>query len=95
MRTKIFLRALGFTAMVMTLLFMGCSKVRDVNPEKDPKVIDASGKAHHLNGPPPVITCDEAEYDFGTVTQGEDAKHIFVIKNKGKGVLKIDRARGG
>ncbi|MBW1870782.1 MAG: DUF1573 domain-containing protein [Deltaproteobacteria bacterium] len=47
------------------------------------------------SGPAPKIGCDQADYDFGTITQGEDVKNIFIIKNTGKGVLKIERARGG
>ena len=43
----------------------------------------------------PVITCDKPEHDFGKVAQGEEAEHVFKIKNKGKGVLKIEKARGG
>jgi hypothetical protein len=43
----------------------------------------------------PAIACDKPEHDFGQVAQGEDVEHIFKIKNKGKGVLKIERARGG
>lgn len=43
----------------------------------------------------PAITCDKPEHDFGKVAQGGEVEHIFKIKNKGKGVLKIERARGG
>ena len=43
----------------------------------------------------PVIACDKPEHDFGKVAQGGEVEHIFKIKNKGKGVLKIERARGG
>jgi hypothetical protein len=43
----------------------------------------------------PAIACDKPEHDFGQVAQGSDVEHIFKIKNKGKGVLKIERARGG
>ena len=43
----------------------------------------------------PVIACDKPEHDFGKVAQGGEIEHIFKIKNKGKGVLKIERARGG
>jgi len=46
-------------------------------------------------GPVPVITADKAEYDFGTAVQGEDVEHVFTIRNKGKGLLKIEKARGG
>jgi hypothetical protein len=43
----------------------------------------------------PAIACDKPEHDFGKVAQGGEVEHIFKIKNKGKGVLKIERARGG
>ena len=43
----------------------------------------------------PVIACDKPEHDFGKVAQGGEVEHVFKIKNKGKGVLKIERARGG
>ncbi len=47
------------------------------------------------NGPAPNIVCDQPVYDFGTVAQGQEVKHVFKIRNTGKGVLKITRARGG
>ncbi len=43
----------------------------------------------------PVIACDEPEHDFGKINQGENVEHVFKIRNKGKDVLKIERARGG
>ena len=55
---------------------------------KAPKVVKATG-------PAPKIACAKPEYNFGTVSQGDDVKHVFIIKNAGKGVLKIERARGG
>lgn len=42
----------------------------------------------------PVIACPQAEYDFGTVTQGEEIKHTFTIQNTGRGTLQIERAQG-
>ena len=43
----------------------------------------------------PAIFCDKPEHDFGKIAQGGFVEHVFKIKNKGKGVLKIERARGG
>jgi hypothetical protein len=37
----------------------------------------------------PKIVFQEKEYDFGTVVQGERAKHNFVITNDGDDTLKI------
>jgi len=45
--------------------------------------------------PAPVIFCAQPEYRFGSVNRGAEVKHTFVIKNKGKGVLKIERTQGG
>jgi hypothetical protein len=46
-------------------------------------------------GPQPVIACDQPDFDLGSVGEGEDIKHVYVIKNKGKAPLKILSARGG
>ena len=61
---------------------------------KKPATLTPAKKAAPT-GPAPEIACDKPEFDFGSVAQGEEAKHVFTIKNKGKGVLKIERARGG
>jgi hypothetical protein len=47
------------------------------------------------SGPKAQIACDAPEFDFGTVAQGEEAKHVFVMKNAGDAPLKIESARGG
>lgn len=64
-----------------------------------PMVAPAKGKVlpkkPELSGPPPVITCAQPEHDFGSAVQGEDIKHVFTLRNTGKGVLDIERARGG
>lgn len=52
-------------------------------------------KAGRASGPAPRISCSQPEYDFGTVAQGEEVKHTFVVRNTGKGELNITRARGG
>ena len=41
----------------------------------------------------PKIACDQPEYDFGSVSQGEQVKHTFVVKNIGSAPLKIESAR--
>ena len=41
------------------------------------------------------VACDAPEHDFGAVQQGQEAKHTFVLKNVGDGVLRILNARGG
>jgi len=87
--------------LVAVLSAGGCEKVRDPEGKASPSVTapsEISKKAPERRvpeGPPPVIACDEPTHDFGSVSQGEEAKHIFTVKNTGKGVLKIERARGG
>jgi hypothetical protein len=75
----------------------GCSKVREPEQPATPGATagQADSQTAGPQGPAPVITCAQATFDFGTVAQGEDAVHTFVIQNKGDGALKIDRARGG
>lgn len=43
----------------------------------------------------PAIACDEPEYNYGTVAEGEEIKHVFTVKNRGTGPLKIISAKGG
>ncbi len=43
---------------------------------------------------PPVIEFDKVEYDFGTIVEGEKAKGVFKLTNKGKTNLIIFSARG-
>ncbi len=97
--------------LVASLSAGGCSKVSDPEKKAGPSTtmqIRPSMKAPEKSateksapekivpeGPQPVIASDEQEHDFGSVSQGEEAKHVFTVKNTGKGVLKIDRARGG
>ncbi|MES2388109.1 MAG: DUF1573 domain-containing protein [Bacteroidota bacterium] len=40
----------------------------------------------------PVITFDEAEFDFGTVKQGEKVNHVYTFTNTGKSPLLIQNA---
>jgi Protein of unknown function (DUF1573) len=41
----------------------------------------------------PRLTCQEKEYDFGNVVQGEKVKHNYVITNTGDDTLKISNVR--
>ena len=55
----------------------------------------AAGAAFSPAQAQPAIDCKKPEHDFGKVAQGEEVEHVFKFKNKGKEVLKIERARGG
>ena len=37
----------------------------------------------------PVIAFDGTAKDFGTVTEGESLKHVFIFKNAGDATLEI------
>jgi hypothetical protein len=41
----------------------------------------------------PEIEADGEVYDFGTTTTGSSVKHVFVIRNVGKAVLKVKNVR--
>jgi hypothetical protein len=89
------LLTLAGAALALVALAMGCADVREPEPAESVEVIGLDGQVHRTGGAPPKIVCQEATHDFGTVAQGEDAVHVFTIENKGKGVLDIERARGG
>jgi hypothetical protein len=40
----------------------------------------------------PVISSENAEYDWGKVEEGEIVEHIFKVQNKGEGLLEIKKA---
>ena len=100
MRIRKWLLLLTSALVAAALIAAGCNKVRDPQvPEKPgpagPATDTQKAPDQKPEGPPPVIGCDKPEHNFGTVAQGEQAVHIFTVKNTGKGVLKIERARGG
>ncbi len=76
-------------AAVAALGAWGCPR------PSEPAAADGAAVAPPEAGPAPAITCASPVHDFGTVAQGTDVVHTFVVKNTGQGVLKIDRARGG
>ena len=59
--------------------------VAQQQPKKQPTAPQAQAKAG------PVITFEEAEYNFGDITQGDVVEHTFTFKNTGTQPLVIDR----
>lgn len=47
-----------------------------------------------MDGDLPVMTFEESEWDFGTITEGEKVQHVFTFKNTGGSDLVISSARG-
>ena len=41
-------------------------------------------------GPPPKMVIDSLTHDFGEVIGGQPLRHIFKVKNEGKGELVIE-----
>lgn len=98
----------GWTILVLFMLSLSPSRADDPAApvaKKPPRVIPVAPKAivpapvttpaGQPDGPAPRIVCDAPQYDFGTVAEGEEVKHVFSVRNQGQGVLKILQARGG
>jgi len=81
--------SLAAVALVAALAGAACGK-KDTAASPDAPAVAAADKAGK-----PSIACAEAVYDFGTVQQGDEARHVFRMKNVGNALLKIDSARGG
>jgi hypothetical protein len=45
------------------------------------------------NGPPATAEFAETSYNAGEIMQGDDLKHVFLVKNTGPGVLRIISAK--
>ena len=96
MKNRLILLMAICATLALALAPTACNKVRDPEVSDQPKLSDkASTDAKAPTGPAPQITCDKPEHDFGTISQGGQAEHVFTVRNTGKGVLKIERARGG
>ncbi len=57
-----------------------------------------AGRQAQSSGSPtgePFIEMPQVSYDFGEVLEGTEIEHDFPVKNKGMGVLHIDRVKTG
>jgi hypothetical protein len=86
----VFAFLLGVVVLVFGLATLHCKQSGVAGA--DAAVTDGGANP---SGPPPAIACEKAEFNFGTVGEGEDVVHTFVIKNNGQGPLKIVDAKGG
>jgi hypothetical protein len=68
----------------MTLLIGACNSGQKSQDSASPLKADAV----------PIISSDNAEYDWGEVKEGEVVEHIFKVQNKGEGLLEIKKATG-
>jgi hypothetical protein len=53
----------------------------------------AAGAKPAVAGSPKIVAV-ESSFNFGKVKQGDEATHVFKIRNEGTGELKIEKARG-
>jgi hypothetical protein len=92
------------TAVIGSFLFLGaCKKKEEAStemqnspvsssasigiPEQEKRIVPADGKY-------PVMTFENAEHDFGTITAGSKVNYSFQFKNTGEADLIITRAVG-
>ncbi len=81
----------------------GTEAVNEVASEQVSKAANQPAGAHNDTEqntgetpvPHPVISVDQAEYDFGQVWAGQNVTHEFKIVNTGQGELQITKVRPG
>ena len=73
----------------------GTQTVKDNNIKKPITRMVKKPVVKNSTGSQGKIEFVKADHDFGVVNQGESLKHVFVFKNTGTGMLKVDRAKGG
>ena len=78
-----------FSTVLMVLWLVGCSQSplpwSKVTPQPAPQAQPQTSAAHGT----PLAVITETEFDFGTVSEGNDYVHDFKIANQGDGVLEI------
>jgi PBP1b-binding outer membrane lipoprotein LpoB len=74
-----------FSAVLMAFWLMGCSH----SPAPSNKVAQQPAPQAPATQGTPVAVITETEFDFGTVSEGNDYVHDFKIANNGDGVLEI------
>jgi hypothetical protein len=76
---------LGCACLLAALLLASCKCGEEAAPKADAGPAAAGA---------PKIVAVEPSFDFGKVKQGEEASHVFKIRNEGTADLKIEKARG-
>lgn len=72
-------KALALLVVAIFTISISCSQSSEVDTKVDKKA--------------PVITFETLEYDYGTISQGDDGKCEFVFKNTGKNPLVLSNVR--
>jgi len=85
MRSKI------LAAFVLLCLMLGCAH----EPRTSSRVSGPDASAAVGAAGTPALEVPEAQFDFGEVIEGESYVHDFVIRNRGTGVLEIEKVTPG
>jgi hypothetical protein len=83
---------LTFCLGILSLTPSVAQEKKAISTEKD-GVIKQQPEAASANQPEIVI--ETKEYDAGEVYEGDEVVHSFVVKNKGKGELQINKVKPG
>jgi hypothetical protein len=75
----------GCACLLAALLLASCKCGEEAAPAAQAKAPEAGA---------PKIVAVEPSFDFGKVKQGDEATHVFKIRNEGTAELKIEKARG-
>ena len=75
----------GCACLLAALLLASCKSGEEAAPAAEVKKAEAGA---------PKIVAVESSFDFGKIKQGDEATHVFKIRNEGTAELKIEKARG-
>jgi hypothetical protein len=84
MKSRLFL----FIALMVPALALADGPVAGNAPGSVPTILPA-GASIKVPADAPKIACAHPKFNFGSVDEGPDLTHEFVIRNRGKSVLKI------
>lgn len=86
-------------ALAVAFIFVSCKenaaeKVNESNAQITSEVVSNDASAQSSTGKYPVMTFDEAEFDFGRIAQGTNVEHLFKFTNTGDAPLIVSDASG-
>lgn len=87
----VFATVLFIAIGVSAVYFFGPQPAQTSPPPKSPEEAKILGLPPDEEGPVPVATAEEIEYEFGVMELNQTGKHVFTITNTGEDVLKIKK----
>ncbi len=85
------MKRLLFIGLLSAFVIVAACQKNETKQTSDQKA--ASAQKAQKQGAPDIEFIGGNEFDFGTITQGEQVKHSFKFKNTGTGVLELGRPR--